>query len=191
MGYPLQQTTTRTPVVSAFFNFASWGTGYAYAGIVNPYGVPWIIGTIALVIYCIGYGIVFLTVGIVYPNPATITNPFSYTSYFPHINWAALILYGVPGFGISVFLGYDVYRKASSSTGVTNLPNQARRCSNCSAYVSPADDFCQECGHRVGSLQQFGVAPPGSATLSSKRCENCGTYNPDAYVFCQRCGLKM
>jgi hypothetical protein len=57
-------------------------------------------------------------------------------------------------------------------------------------HASTTDDFCDECGAKIGGTAVLSTAPPAApvAAASGADCPNCGTPQRGADRFCEDCG---
>ena len=207
--------TQKNPVAAAALNSFFWGTGYSYADIKSPFGLPWLIWPIVfvlwyIILFAINYvsltNLLLSTYGLGYAGS---TNPFSlyqvvctYADPSTGICISEDTVYNAGALGailaVQVLLGsplaYDAYKRTGGLGGGERAQSAgvqvpARICPQCSAALDGMAEFCPQCGHNVENVAVSGTEFPGVG--SQKRCDNCGTYNPGQYSFCKRCGQKL
>jgi serine/threonine-protein kinase PknG len=64
-------------------------------------------------------------------------------------------------------------------------------CTTCGKPVPAAEEFCPECGAKVGKSAPVAAPAAGASTAVPAACPSCGTEATGTQKFCRRCGAKL
>jgi hypothetical protein len=60
-----------------------------------------------------------------------------------------------------------------------------------SGHASAADDYCDQCGARIGAPIPDSTAPHEAVAPEVERCPRCGTMPIEDDSFCEKCGYRF